>query len=271
MNKIKITQELFEAHCCSATNSNSTIFDAIKREFELSEIRIFESLGLDVFETMPEDIVPLVERAICLDAYADAIPHLDLVLTSTGFGVVSTSNVVPASADRVNRLQAKVQAMYEDTIDDILSMLRFYEEWNKSDAAARLISSIFWQGKQLRKYGYPFAHRSDLSYKSSLIYTVEEDLRQFIGDEIMNELILSIRTASRSSKQLMLALLLERVIMAAISDTAKEDMSVLRNTVARCLINNLDDFPTFKNSSAYAALKHTRYENKKEDPCFIFR
>lgn len=270
MIKFEITKEIFESHCCSATNSNSTIFDSLKADIPFAESRVIELLGLESLETLPENIYPLVEKAICLDVYADVIPHLDLVLTSTGFGVVSTSNVVPASADRVNRLQGKVQAMFEDAIDDALSLLRFVEEWNKSDAAARLISSIFWQGKQLRRYGYPSAHRSELSYKSSLIYSVEDDLRRFIGDEIMDELIISIRTASSSSKQLILIQLLERVIMTAISDCAKEDIKVLRNTVVRYLINNLDDFPTFKNSSAYAALKQTRYENKKDDSTFFF-
>lgn len=270
MIKFEITKEIFESHCSSATNSNSSIFDALKADIPFAESRVVELLGLDSLESLPENIHPLVEKAICLDVYADAIPHLDLVLTSTGFGVVSTSNVVPASVDRVSRLQAKVQAMFEDAIDDALSLLRFVEEWNKSDAAVRLISSIFWQGKQLRKYGYPQAHRSELSFKSSLIYTVEDELRKFVGDEIMDELILSIRTASSSSKQLMLIGLLERVIMAAVSDTTRGDITILRNTVARYLINNLDDFPTFKNSSAYAALKHTRYENTKESPCYFF-
>ena len=270
MSKIQITQEIFQSHCSSATNSNSSVFDAVKTDLDIAEARIFEFLGLDVFETLPENILPLVERAVCLEAYADAIPHLDLVLTPTGFGVVSTSNVVPASADRVNRLQGKVQAMLEDTVDDILSLLRFEKLWNETDIASRLISSIFWQGKQLRRYGFPMAHRSELSLKSSLIYSAEDDFRRFIGDEIMDELILAIRTGSCSSKQLLLLQLLESVVMTSISDTARESISVLRNTVARFLINNLDDFPTFKTSSAYAALKQTRYENTKDSPCYFF-
>ena len=162
MNRLKITQELFEKHCSSATNSNDTVFNAIEYGFSLSEQRIATLLGLDVFDELPGNILALFERAVCLDTYAEAIPHLDLVLTSTGFGIVSTSNVAPASADRVNRLSRTLLAAFEDTIDDILTLLRFESAWNETVTARSLISSVFWSGRQLRRYGFPLAHRSDL-------------------------------------------------------------------------------------------------------------
>ena len=270
MNRLKITQELFEKHCSSATNSNDTVFNAIEYGFSLSEQRIAALLGLDVFDELPGNILALFERAVCLDTYAEAIPHLDLVLTSTGFGIVSTSNVAPASADRVNRLSRTLLAAFEDTIDDILSLLRFESAWNDSVTARSLISSVFWSGRQLRRYGFPLAHRSDLVTNATSISTAENKLREFIGDEIMTKLIDSIRTASSTAKELTLLQLIEHVVAANISGCDGPEFKTLLNSVARYLLNNIDSFPEFANSSAYAALKIVRYENKKDDSCYFF-
>ena len=270
MNRLKITQEIFEKHCSSATNSNDTVFMAVEYGFSLSEQRIATFLGLEVFEELPGNILSHFERAVCLDTYAEAIPHLDLVLTSTGFGIVSTSNVAPASADRVNRLSRTLLAAFEDTIDDILSLLRFESAWNDSVAARSLISSVFWSGRQLRRYGFPLAHRSDLVTNATSISTAENKLREFIGDEIMTKLLDSIRTASSTPKELTLLQLIEHVVAANISGCDGTEFKTLLNSVARYLLNNIDSFPEFANSSAYAALKIVRYENKKDDSCYFF-
>lgn len=39
----------------------------------------------------------LTEQALAYDAFHRAIPHLDIILTPNGFGIVSNSNVAPAS------------------------------------------------------------------------------------------------------------------------------------------------------------------------------
>lgn len=57
------------------------------------------------------DTVPGLEAAViklvCLRTYQEQIPQLDLVLTPTGFGVVSNQNLAPASADRVKTCCSK--------------------------------------------------------------------------------------------------------------------------------------------------------------------
>jgi len=42
------------------------------------------------------------------DAFHRAIPHLDVILTPNGFGIVSNSNIAPASKERVERLMASL-------------------------------------------------------------------------------------------------------------------------------------------------------------------
>ncbi|MBE6304050.1 MAG: hypothetical protein E7089_08965 [Bacteroidales bacterium] len=270
MNKLVITQEIFEKHISSATNADNAVFDAITSELAVAENFVADKLGLSIFEAIPERILFFYERAVCLYAYSIAIPHLDIVLTPTGFGVVSTSNVVPASADRVNRLLSAVCSAYDDTIDEIIDLLRYEKEWNDTDKAVELFSSFFWSGKQLRRCGFPNAHRSNFHDYLPAIDIYEAELRESIGDEIIDELLVAIRHAECSSEQRVLIRMIEQYIAASLGDALYYEMRTLKNSVIRYLLNNFAKFPTFASSSAYRAIKTEHYENQKDDTCFFF-
>lgn len=98
-----ITKEQFEKIISSATNSTSEVFDMISPHLEEVGLQLRnELLGAmaDDLEAVP-GLEQCVMKLICLRTYAEQIPQLDLVLTPTGFGVVSNQNLAPASADRV--------------------------------------------------------------------------------------------------------------------------------------------------------------------------
>ena len=63
------------------------------------------------------------------EAMLHAIPQLDLVLTPNGFGIVSNSNVAPASKERVERLLASLEKMRDDTLQVLLPMLTAEAAW----------------------------------------------------------------------------------------------------------------------------------------------
>ena len=60
-------------------------------------------------------------RLVCIHAVILAIPSIDLVLTPNGFGIVNSTDVVPASSDRVERLVA----MLVKQKNDIMHMLQY--------------------------------------------------------------------------------------------------------------------------------------------------
>ena len=51
----------------------------------------------------------LASRAICISAYLDAIPEMDLQLSEAGFVVASNEAVKPASKERVERLMESLK------------------------------------------------------------------------------------------------------------------------------------------------------------------
>ena len=46
----------------------------------------------------------LARQIVCYEAFRRALPHLDVILTPNGFGIVNNQNIVPASKERINRL-----------------------------------------------------------------------------------------------------------------------------------------------------------------------
>ena len=84
-----IDKQTFEKVVFAAASANVYVFDAIQDRFEQAEHKLFGTvLGSDTdVDTLPvkEDVC----RYICLDAFYQAIPGLDLILTDTGFGIVN--------------------------------------------------------------------------------------------------------------------------------------------------------------------------------------
>ena len=74
-------------------------------------------------------LLPLVQNALAAFAFYLAVPSLDIKITDSGFAVVSTNTLAPASAERVKNFRAAVELMGYDRIE---TMLRFLEE-NQTD------------------------------------------------------------------------------------------------------------------------------------------
>ena len=65
----------------------------------------------------------LASRAICISAYLDAIPEMDLQLSEAGFVVASNEAVKPASKERVERLMESLRNRKSAAIDNLLVFL----------------------------------------------------------------------------------------------------------------------------------------------------
>lgn len=90
-----MTREDFEHYVPSAVMPTEDLFERIAEYFEEAEGDVKSLLGGDLYAARDQDLplLNLCKRMGCLTAYKMAIPHLDLVLTENGFGVVSNTNV----------------------------------------------------------------------------------------------------------------------------------------------------------------------------------
>ncbi len=65
-------------------------------------------------------------------ALADAIPSLDIVITPTGFGVINTETVAPASKERIERLIQSLRIKADGELEILLEFCHQYPEWRES-------------------------------------------------------------------------------------------------------------------------------------------
>ena len=84
-----------------------------------------------------------LSKVIACHAYMTAIPSLDLVLTPNGFGIVSNSNVAPASKERVERLLASLEAERDRNLEHLLLRLPSIEGWEQSAQGRFFASTMF--------------------------------------------------------------------------------------------------------------------------------
>lgn len=85
----------------------------------------------------------LAVRAVILRAFIMALPSLDLVATPSGFGVISSQNMAPASKERVERLIASLGKNLDELLCQLQEACMTYEEWRNSYPGTMFTSSFF--------------------------------------------------------------------------------------------------------------------------------
>ena len=85
----------------------------------------------------------LTARLIVAEALRLAVPSLDLVFTPNGFAVTQTSNLTPASKQRVDRLIGSLNTLRDECIAQLLPLLPGVSQWLNSDRAAYFGATLF--------------------------------------------------------------------------------------------------------------------------------
>lgn len=115
----------------------TSLYDKLQPDLWLSEMWLDHLVGTT-------DIQPDLARSlIATDAFLRAIPSLDLVLTPNGFGIVSNSNIVPASKERVDRLILSLEHKRDYTLDQLLRLLLQDAAWRTTPQAAYFLQTLF--------------------------------------------------------------------------------------------------------------------------------
>lgn len=184
-----ITRDQFEHYVPAFAAPDSQTFDRLSGFLTTAEAEATERFG----DSLPDD--PLRPHWICLSAAAHAVPHLDLALTPTGFGVVSNTHTVPASPARVEALLKELRFRLT-SVGDALTVKLTRTDWNTSPSAYRIYSVLLYCPTECRVYGVPC--HSDEDYTALLPQLTEAD-RQ-IGNCISPELLEEVLTAMRTGR-----------------------------------------------------------------------
>lgn len=121
---------------------------------------------------------------IVLAAFIDAVPSLDLVVTPTGFGVVNTETVAPASKERIERLISSLRDRADKILELLLERVRTYPEWRESERGSYFCATFLSGPKDVAVTGAVSydTMRSEAMQVESFI------ARHFLGRNLMNTL-----------------------------------------------------------------------------------
>lgn len=276
--KMEISKDEFEQTILVATSSHSEVYDSVKPHFigAYDKIKSF-FIGSDGIKYLDEteDFQPLLKRWVCLEAFLSVVRHLDLVLTPTGFGVVSNGEVSPASASRVESLVEQVRQAWQCAKEQaVLTLLGSLHGWGCSSFGERCVPTLLW-GYQDYKVEARLEQltTSDWQLAQTHIQTADEILRRRISNEQMDALLSHLRSGKPWTEPMQKAVNLMRSYMVRYSDTAyftPNEMKSLLDRLQTLMDADADTFAPYHASSEYRRNHFKPYENKKSNPAYIF-
>ena len=119
----------FVPNVLKSVQGETLLFDKIAPHLEVAEAWLTTTFLSEAVltELLTRDannkLLHYARMAVVAEAMLHAVPQLDLVLTPNGFGVVSNTNIAPASKERVERLLLSLEKMRDDTLSVLLPLL----------------------------------------------------------------------------------------------------------------------------------------------------
>ncbi len=272
-----ITKEVFESYVPAAKmpDRNTSVYNRLQLQFVAAYAMMIRTLispqceaVLDTNDRLKNLAIPLV----CIDAFVRTCRSLDLVLTATGFGIVSTESTAPASKSRVDALVEQLSLEELNLIDEIIQELMTVEGWGQTEQAQMRVATFFYRPAQMNLTTLKMT--MDNWHKAfGLASTASAILRDEISDEYMDELLLKLRTGTLGNADIIviqncLAFMADFISMYDICDGVPNP--VLLRQVVHQLESYRDSYPTYTDSELYARRHAERYRNRKEDPTFFF-
>lgn len=226
---------------------------------------------------LPDHMAATLATAICLRAAYDVVPQMDLVLTPTGFGIVSNQNTAPASRERVDALRLQLRRDACRLEDHVLSHLAAHNLMTLRRSRA---GSLLWTPSLCTLYGIRTPEGSEvLREEFDAMATALHAASARVVDVISPELYAALVTRQHAADADLTpdttptaygeALLMARQLMAA---HVMHGRGIADHT--RHIINfieaHADQLDEYRLSPTYQARHTTQYENKQTDPSFFF-
>lgn len=208
-----------------------------------------------------------VKALVCMKAFANAVRRNDLILTPTGFGIVSTDKVAPASKDRVNAMLDELWQNIYDTRDSLVDALIGNADWYDSIQAEQVVATVFCHISDYKRYGAD--HGQYYIGTDPKVRAANHILIQHISKEFNAELLTAIRRGTVTDAQLTVIEQMKRFIGGNLAQNKYAARSAYEDLIST-LDSSLETYTTYANSEAYKLNHFTHYANTADDPCYFF-
>lgn len=224
------------------------------------------SAALDEISLMPPEHIErhLLSVIIVSEAFRQAVPSLDLVLTPNGFGIVSNTNVVPASKERIVRLVDTLESTRDDAISSLLPYLDKLDSWANTEQQERFKATLFPLPSMIVKLGYSTKiWQSYLSVLNQLAIVETEIAEQWLSPEYMQ--LLRSYGLNESEAPAPDRRILDGVRRAVLSAVKNSRLPVpLLDSLVNYIIGHPEEYQVWHESDTAKLFNPPVFVNKKE-------
>ena len=198
-----------------------------------------------------------------------AVPSLDLVLTHNGFGIVSNTNVAPASKERVERLMASLLDMRDKAVEQLLNQLPLMQSWTASAQCRWFTATLFPNIDLVSLCGFT-EHRWEkyLELRSKVLDIEDSLAEEYFSHELMAVLRHQAVATSANESYAWIVARMKPQIVDFIHDKPINQRKMI--DIVNFIRNNPEEFPEWHNSDTAKLFSPPKFENKKENKGYWF-
>ena len=223
-------------------------------------------------------------QAVVYEAFRRAVPHLDIILTPNGFGIVSNTNIAPASKERINRLLDALLENRDAALLQVQALLCSNSEWLASSQAEFFRATMFPNMEvTLRLPSSPFGGKEGGAGRWMLYLALREKAigieqffaAQYLSVELMDVLRSEVQSGQyRSMLHQKICRILQAVEIRCLNSTDPTAWMHFEHNALFELVNtirdNPEEFPEWHSSATAELYTPPIFENKKKSKGFWF-
>lgn len=269
------TLRRFMPNAFATVKGETPLFDKVAPWLMASEQWLVENIcGADTLaEIVALDdmnvVKMLASQIVVSDAMRCAIPSLDLVLTPNGFGIVSNTNVAPASKERIERLIASLLDTRDNCIEQLLTQLRTFSTWKVSEQCRWFTATLFPNLDLVSLCGIKEHRWEKYTELRSKVLDIEDSLaEEYFSHELMNVLRSEAVADTPNESYAWIVARMKPQIVDFIHDKPINQRKMI--DIVNFIRNNPEEFPEWHNSDTAKLFSPPIFVNKKENKGYWF-
>ena len=219
----------------------------------------------------------LATQIVAYEAFRRALPHLDVILTPNGFGIVNNQNIVPASKERINRLLDTLLENRDAALLQFIPLLYVASQWNKSEQCKFFAATMFPNMEVTLRFPKPSEGRwmLYLAIREKAIIIEQFCAAQYLSVELMDVLRSEVQSGQyRSMLHQKICRTLQAVEIRCLQSTDPTAWMHFEHGALFDIVNtirdNPEEFPEWHSSATAELYNPEIFENKKESKGFWF-
>lgn len=246
----------------------ASLFSKLEPSMRNSEQFLFNSIcSLQDLTSQPEAL-EFARQYVVRDAMAASAPMLDVVLTPNGYGIVSTTNIAPASKERVERLIRSLESGADTALLNLFQTLRLDKTWREG------VFGSFFAMSLIPDLGHTVSDLKDVALPSRMwprymqLRNLSLPAERYVADRYISpELMMRFRREVLEGAGGVMARNIVNIVMLEIEG---QDIHRLLMSTVDEIRNNPELYPEWQQSRTRLLFEPPTFQNQKHSSGYFF-